>query len=111
MQNTRWKRARATVELCERRRRYRDGTRLAPRERCRYAITLSYPADGDLYITDVFSNRPLKQGASVVVAYDPINPGHNSLTYPRRQRKALSIVLICTGSVLFLLLLLAFAGL
>jgi hypothetical protein len=110
MSRGRWKQIKATVELCERRRRHRDGTRLAPRERCRYAITLSYPVEGDLYITDVVSNRPFKEGAKVTVEYDPLDPRHNSLNRPRREHKAFLIVLGCAGGLVFLLLLLALAG-
>ena len=72
----RWKRARATVELCERRRRRHDGTKITPRDRYRYAITISYPVEGDLYLTDVVSNKPLKEGSRVTVQYDPVE-------YPR----------------------------
>ena len=65
MSGHRWKRAKATVEFCHRRRRHRDKTRLATHERFRYAITLSYPAGGDTYLTDVISNRPLREGSHV----------------------------------------------
>jgi hypothetical protein len=107
----RWKRAKATVELCERRRRHRDGTRLTPRERYRYAITLSYPVEGDVYITDVVSNRPLKEGSRVTVQYDPVDPRRNSLNHPRRERTAFLVALIFGGLGLFVLLAIALIGL
>ena len=108
---SRWKRAKATVELCERRRRHRDGTRLKPRDRLRYAITISYPVDGDLYLTDVVSNKPLKEGSRVTVQYDPLDPRRNSLNHPRRERKAFLIAACCVGAVLFILLVIALFGL
>ena len=107
----RWKRARATVELCQRRRRHRDGTKIAPRDRYRYAITISYPVEGDLYLTDVVSNKPLKEGSKVTVQYDPIDPRRNSLNHPRRERKALLIVACCAGVLVFILLVIALFGL
>lgn len=107
----RWKRARATVEFCHRRRRHRDGTRVAPRERFRYAITLSYPADGDTYLTDVVSNKPLKEGSHVTVQYDPIDPRRNSLNHPRRERKAFAIALAIAAPIVLILLVIAMFGL
>jgi hypothetical protein len=107
----RWKRARATVELCERRRHYRDGTHLTSRDPYRYAITFSYPVNGDLYLTDVVSNKPLREGSRVTVQYDPIDPRRNSLNHPRRERKAFLIVACCAGFVVLILLLIAFFGL
>jgi hypothetical protein len=106
-----WKRARATVELCQRRRRHRDGTKIAPRDRCRYAITLSYPVAGDLYVTDVVSNTPLKEGSRVTVEYDPIDPRRNSLNHPPRERKALLIAACCAGVLVLILLVIALFGL
>jgi hypothetical protein len=107
----RWKRARATVELCERRRRHRDGTKLTPRERYRYAITISYPVEGDLYLTDVVSNKPLKEGSKVVVQYDPIDPRVNSLNHPRREHKAFLIALAIVAPIVLVLLVIALFGL
>ncbi len=107
----RWKRARATVELCERRRRHRDGTKIAPRERYRYAITFSYPVEGDLYLTDVVSNKPLKEGSRVTVQYDPIDPRRNSLNHPRREHKAFLIAVAIAGVVVMILLVIALFGL
>jgi hypothetical protein len=107
----RWKRAKATVELCQRRRRHRDGTRLTPRDRLRYAITISYPVDGDLYLTDVVSNKPLKEGSRVVVQYDPVDPRRNSLNHPRRERKAFAIALAVAAPILLVLLVIALFGL
>ena len=107
----RWKRTRATVELCQRRRRYRDGKRLTQRERCRYAITLSYPIRGDLYVTDVVSDKPLKQGSRVTVEYDSRDPRHNSLNYPRRERAAFRLALIFAALILLPLLAIALIGL
>ena len=107
----RWKRAKATVELCERRRRHRDGTRVAPRERYRYAITISYPVEGDLYLTDVVSNKPLKEGSKVTLQYDPIDPRRNSLNHPPRERKALLIVAAIAGIGVFVLLVITLFGL
>ncbi len=107
----RWKRARATVELCERRRRHRDGTKIAPRERYRYAITFSYPVEGDLYLTDVVSNKPLKEGARVTVQYDPMDPRRNSLNHPRRENKAFLIAVAIAGVVVMILLVIALFGL
>lgn len=106
-----WKRARATVELCQRRRRHRDSTRIATRERYRYAITFSYPVAGDLYLTDVVSNKPLKEGSRVTVQYDPIDPRRNSLNHPRRERTAFYIALAIAGGVAFILLVIAMFGL
>jgi hypothetical protein len=106
-----WKRTRATVELCERRRRYRDGTRIAPRERCRYAITLSYPVRGDLYVTDVVSNEPLKEGSRVTLEYDSLDPRHNSLNQPRRERAAFRVAPIFAALMLLPLLAIALIGL
>jgi hypothetical protein len=111
MSSREWKRARATVEVCARRRRHRDGTRLARRERYRYAITVSYPVAGDLYITDVVSNTPLKEGSKVTVAYDPLDPRVNSLNHPRRERAAFRLALILGGLGLFFLLMVALIGL
>lgn len=104
MSSHRWKRARATVELCERRRRHRDGTRITRRERYRYAITISYPVEGDLYLTDVVSNKPLKEGSKVTVQYDPVDPRVNSLNHPRRERIAFRVALIfgCLGFLVLL---------
>jgi hypothetical protein len=106
-----WKRARATVELCERRRRHRDGTKITSRERYRYAITFSYPVEGDLYLTDVVSNKPLKEGSRVTLQYDPIDPRRNSLNHPRRERTAFLVALIFGGLGLFVLLAIALIGL
>lgn len=111
MSRARWKRTRATVELCTRRPRYRDGTRVTPRERCRYAITISYPAQGDLYVTDVVSNKPLKEGSRVTVEYDSLDPRHNSLNYPRRERTAFRLALIFAALILVPLLITALVGL
>ena len=111
MPTHRWKRARATVELCERRRRHRDGTTINPRERYRYAITISYPVEGDLYLTDVVSNKPLKEGSRVTVQYDPVDPRRNSLNHPRRERKALYIVAALASVGVFILLVIALFGL
>ena len=111
MSGRRWKRAKATVELCERRRRHRDGTRLSSRDRYRYAITISYPVEGDLYLTDVVSNKPLKEGSRVTVQYDPIDPRRNSLNHPRRERKAFLVALIFGGLGLLVLLFIALIGL
>ena len=99
----RWKRAKATVELCERRRRHRDGTRITQRDRYLYAITFSYPVEGDLYLTDVVSNKPLREGSKVTLQYDPLDP--------RRERKAFLIVACCAGVVVFVLLVIALFGL
>ncbi len=107
----RWKRARATVELCARRRRRRDGTKINSRDRYRYAITFSYPVEGDLYLTDVVSNKPLKEGSRVTVQYDPIDPRRNSLNHPRRERTAFYIALAIAGVVVFILLVIALFGL
>src|ERR1700761_4970807 len=98
----RWKRARATVELCERRHRHRDGTKITSRERYRYAITFSYPVEGDLYLTDVVSNKPLKEGSHVTVQYDPVDPRRNSLNHPRRERTAFYIALAIAGVAVFI---------
>jgi hypothetical protein len=106
-----WKRARATVELCERRRLHRDGTKITSRERYRYAITFSYPVEGDLYLTDVVSNQPLKEGSRVTLQYDPIDPRRNSLNHPRRERTAFLVALIFGGLGLFVLLAIALIGL
>lgn len=106
-----WKRAKATVELCARRRRNRDGTRVNRRDRYRYAITFSYPVEGDLYITDVVSNTPLKEGSKHIVQYDPLDPRINSLNHPPREHKAFMIVACCVGAVLLILLALAVFGL
>ena len=106
-----WKRARATVELCERRRRHRDGTKITSRERYRYAITFSYSVEGDLYLTDVVSNKPLKEGSRVTLQYDPIDPRRNSLNHPRRERTAFLVALIFGGLGLFVLLAIALIGL
>lgn len=111
MSDREWKRARATVELCARRRRHRDGTRLTRRDRYRYAITVSYPVEGDLYITDVVSNTPLKEGSRVLVEYDPIDPRVNSLNHPRREGEAFRLALILGGLGFFVLLLIALIGL
>lgn len=111
MNHARWKRTRATVELCEPRRRYRDGTRLSPRERCRYAITLSYPVRGDLYVTDLVTDKPLKEGSRVTVEYDSLEPRHNSLNHPRRERAAFRLALIFGALILLPLLAIALIGL
>ncbi len=111
MNRARWKRTRATIELCTRRSRYRDGTRIPPRERCRYAVTLSYPVRGDLYLTDVFSDNPLKEGSRVTVEYDSRNPRHNSLNHPRRERAAFRLALIFGALILLPLLFIALIGL
>jgi len=107
----RWKRARATVELCERRRRHRDGTKITSRERYRYAITISYPVEGDLYLTDVVSDKPLKEGSRVTVQYDPIDPRRNSLNHPRRERRAFYIALAVVAPIVLILLAIALIGL
>jgi hypothetical protein len=107
----RWKRAKATVELCERRRRHRDGTRLTPRDRLRYAITISYPVDGDVYLTDVLSSKLLKEGSRVTVQYDPLDPRRNSLSHPRKERKAFAIALAVVAPILLILLVIALFGL
>jgi hypothetical protein len=109
--NTEWKRAKATVELCARRRRHRDGTRLTHRDRYRYAITVSYPVEGDVYITDIVSNEPLEEGSKVTVQYDPIDPRRNSLNHPRREGNAFRFALILGGLALFFLLGIALIGL
>jgi hypothetical protein len=106
-----WKRAKATVELCARRRRHRDGTRLNRRDRYRYAITVSYPVAGDLYITDVVSNTPLKEGSKVVVQYNPLDPRINSLNHPRRERKAFYAALALAGVIVLMLLTIVLFGL
>lgn len=111
MSSRRWKRAKATVELCQRRRRHRDGTRVTRRDRHRYAITISYPVNGDLYLTDVVSNKPLKEGARVTVEYDPLDPRRNSLNHPRRERKAFAIALAIVAPILLILLIIALVGL
>jgi len=111
MSARKWKRAKATVEFCHRRRRHRDGTRLTPRERFRYAITLSYPAAGDTYLTDVVSNKPLKEGSRVTVQYDPLDPRRNSLNHPRRERTAFYIALAVAGVAVFILFVIALFGL
>jgi len=111
MSGPRWKRARATVEFCHRRRTHRDRTRLSPHERFRYAITISYPAEGDTYLTDVVSNKPLKEGAHVTVQYDPLDPRRNSLNYPRRERKAFAIALAIVAPIVLILLAIALFGL
>jgi hypothetical protein len=111
MSSHEWKRAKATVELCARRRRHRDGTRLTRRDPYRYAITLSYPVADDLYITDIVSNTPLKEGSKFIVQYDPLDPRVNSLNHPPRERKAFLIVACCIGAVLFILLAIAMLGL
>lgn len=110
MSDRRWKRARATVEFCHRRRRHRDGTRISSRSRYRYAITLSYPAEGDTYLTDVVSNKPLKEGSHVTVAYDPLDPRRNSLNHPRRERKAFAIALAVIAPLVLILLVIALFG-
>jgi hypothetical protein len=107
----RWKRAKATVELCERRHQHRDGTKINQRDCYRYAITISYPVEGDVYLTDVVSNRPLRQGSRVTVQYDPIDPRRNSLNHPRRERTAFYIALAIAGVVVFILLVIALFGL
>jgi Protein of unknown function (DUF3592) len=107
----RWKRAKATVELCERRRRHRDGTKINARERYRYAITISYPVEGDLYLTDVVSNKPLKEGSKVTLQYDPIDPRRNSLNHPRRERTAFLIALAVVAPIVLILLVIALFGL
>ena len=111
MSSRRWKRARATVELCERRHQHRDGTQPTPRERYRYAITFSYPVEGDLYLTDVVSNKALKKGSRVTVQYDPIDPRRNSLNHPRRERTAFYIALAVASVAVFILLVIALFGL
>ncbi|HEX5282845.1 MAG TPA: DUF3592 domain-containing protein [Bryocella sp.] len=111
MSSRRWKRAKATVELCERRRRHRDGTRITQRDRLRYAITISYPVDGDLYLTDVVSSKPLKEGSRVIVQYDPLDPRRNSLNHPRKERKAFKIALAVVAPILLILLVIALFGL
>lgn len=111
MSSRRWKRAKATVELCERRRRHRDGTKITSRERYRYAITISYPVEGDLYLTDVVSNKPLKEGSRVTVQYDPIDPRRNSLNHPRRERTAFYIALAIAAPIVLVLLVIALFGL
>src|ERR1700744_4352960 len=107
----RWKRAKAPVELCERRQHPREGTKTTSGERYRYAITISYPVEGDLYLTDVVSNKPLKEGSRVTVQYDPIDPRRNSLNHPRRERKAFLLALIFGGLALLILLAIALLGL
>jgi hypothetical protein len=107
----RWKRAKATVELCERRRRHRDGTKITRNDRHRFAITFSYPVEGELYITDIVSNRPLREGSKHVVQYDPLDPRRNSLNHPRRERTAFLAALIFGGLGLFVLLVIALIGL
>ncbi len=107
----RWKRAKATVELCERRHQHRDGTPISPRDRFRYAITISYPVDGDLYLTDVVSNKPLRKGSFVTVRYDPLDPRLNSLNHPRRERKAFAIALAVVAPIVLILLVIAVFGL
>lgn len=107
----RWKRARATVELCERRHHHRDGTKITSRERYRYAITISYPVEDDLYLTDVVSNKPLKEGSKVIVQYDPIDPRVNSLNHPPRERTAFYIALAIAGVFVFILFVIALFGL
>lgn len=111
MRGQRWKRAHATVEFCHRRRRHRDGTRLTPRDRFRYAITVSYPAAGDTYLTDLVSNKPLKEGSHFTVQYDPLDPRRNSLNHPRRERKAYTIALAIAAPVVLILLVIALFGL
>ena len=111
MSSREWKRARATVELCARRRRHRDGTRLTRRDRYRYAITVSYPVEDDLYITDVVSSTPLKEGSKVTLEYDPLDPRVNSLNHPRREGIAFRVALIFAALGLFLLLFIALIGL
>jgi len=105
----RWKRARATVELCERRRHHRDGTKLT--SRYRYAITFSYPVEGDLYLTDVVSNKPLREGSRVTLQYDPIDPRRNSLNHPPREHKAFLIALGIVAPIVLILLAIALFGL
>ena len=111
MSGHRWKRAKATVEFCHRRRRHRDGTRLTPRDRLRYAITISYPAGGDTYLTDVVSNKPLREGSHVTVQYDPLDPRRNSLNHPRRERRAFAIALGIAAPIVLVLLVIALFGL
>jgi hypothetical protein len=111
MSGRRWKRAKATVEFCHRRRRHRDGRRIFGRNRLRYAITLSYPAGGDTYLTDVVSNKPLKEGSHVTVQYDPLDPRRNSLNHPRREHKAFLIALAIAAPIVLILLAIALFGL
>ena len=111
MSSRRWKQAKATVELCERRRNHRDGTRLNSRDPLRYAITFSYPVNGDLYLTDVVSNKPLREGSKVLVQYDPLDPRRNSLNHPRRERKAFMIAVAIGGFAVLILLVIALVGL
>src|SRR5215469_17589154 len=111
MSSHRWKRAKATVELCERRRRHRDGTKIARRDRYRYAITFSYPVEGDLYLTDVVSNKPLREGSRVTLQYDPIDPRRNSLNHPPREHKAFLIALGIAAPIVLILLVIALFGL
>src|ERR1700733_15104893 len=111
MSSRSWKRTRATVELCERRRRHRDGTKINSRNRYRSANTISYPVEGDLYLTAVVSNKPLKECSRVTVQYDPIDPRRNSLNHPRRERTAFYIALAIAGVVVFILLVIALFGL
>jgi Protein of unknown function (DUF3592) len=111
MSGRRWKRAKATVEFCHRRRRHRDGRRISGRNRFRYAITLSYPAEGDTYLTDVVSNKPLREGSHVTVEYDPLDPRRNSLNHPRLERKAFYIALGIAAPIVLILLVIALFGL
>jgi hypothetical protein len=124
MSSRQWKRTRATVELCARRRRHRDGTRGVPgelvrwgatrlnhRDRYRYALTFSYPVAGDLYITDAVSNTPLKEGSKVIVQYDPLDPRINSLNHPPREHKNFMLAVSIAGVAALILLVIAICGL
>jgi hypothetical protein len=69
------------------------------------------PVEGDLYLTDVVSNQPLKEGSRVTLQYDPIDPRRNSLNHPPRERKAFLISACCAGVLVLMLLVIALFGL
>ena len=53
MKRTRWKRTNATVELCE--------PSQPSSSESRYAVTISYQLEGELYLTDFISDQPLSE--------------------------------------------------
>ena len=103
MKRTRWKRTNATVELCE--------PSQPSSSESRYAVTISYQLEGELYLTDFISDQPLSEGSDVTVEYDSLDPRRNSLNHPRRERRAFLVALIFGALGLLLLLAIALVGL
>lgn len=113
MSRRRWKRAKATVELCQRRPSPpTTARRRRPHKHRDYAVTLSYQIQGELFLTDVVTRRPLKEGSHLILGYDSLDPRRNTLNHPPVYRSRAFLIFVgCFAAGVLLLLLLALVGL